>query len=224
MAVMSRVTLVLVSMLLAACGPGGIEPDAGVQPDGVGDPSGLELRWTASGLGEPVGPVVLDRLRLELRDLRVIGDAAPEATYRASQQIELQLGGVTEQVTRFTDAPPGRYSAFEFSIDRPGDGERAWELRGECEIDGEIYDLDIEDDEMTAISLPFVPNLTLSAGETGVITLEIDVAMIVQGVDWDSQAPDGGDETLSIDDDSPLLPGMRQRLRGGIRITGIDIE
>ncbi len=222
---MFRVALVLVPVLAAACGPGGIEPDTGADPvDTASDPSGLEVRWTAPDIGARVGPVRFERLRLELRDLRVIGDAAPGATYLAAQAIDLDDEGLP-QVTTFDDAPPGRYSAFEFSIEPYLDGERAWELRGEVEIDGEDYDFEIEDEMSSSISLPFAPDLMLSAGEIGVITVEIDLPTIVEGIDWNAERPGGdGGGSISIDDDSPQLPGLRQRLRAAIRVVSIGVE
>jgi hypothetical protein len=225
MLAMSRMALVLVPLLLAACGPGGIEADddAGVEADGRADPSGLRVRWTAPDLGEQLGPCVLERLRMELHDLRVIGDAAPEATYLASHDLDLPDAPKTAE-TEFGDAPPGRYSAFEFAIDRPGDGDEAWLLLGEVTVDGDSYDLEIEDEVTSSISLPFAPDLTLSAGETAVITVEIDLARVVADIDWVEQLPDDGGERISIDDDSSELPAVRQRLRLAFRVASIDVE
>jgi hypothetical protein len=204
---------------LAACGPPEGGPDAGDDDaDGGTTDSGLVIQWTTTGIGDEVDGVRVDRLRLNLRDLRVVGDAAGDETYRPAQ--ELELDGGDPKMTRFGDAPPGMYSALEFDIDGGADGERAWDMRGTLSLGELSMDFEIEDDQVLAIDLALPGGLDLAAGETRVITVEIDARAVVDPIDWDDAELE--DEHLVIDDDSSQMPGIRARLTAAFSVDTID--
>lgn len=217
-----RRNLVLAAIAtVAACGPPGVDPpDAGDDdPDGDVEMGGIELRWTAPELGAELDDVRIDRIRLHLRDVRVVGDATPgDETYRASEEIE--LGGDDGEVDRivFANAPPGRYSAVEFALARAADGEDAWRLDGECAIEEAEYGLEISDERSASVSLPL--DLVLGAGETRIVRVEIDVSRIVDGVDWSMGEIE--EDEVKVEDDSPLMAQLRAALLAAFSIAGID--
>jgi hypothetical protein len=200
-----RSTLLLL-LILAACGPGEIQPDGGGDDDVDGGMGGLEFRWTATGLGESIEGAVIDEVRLYLRDIRAVGDAAGDLTYEGMR--ELQLDGEAVPVIAFREAPPGRYSAFEFRLAGSIGDDEAWEMRGTVTVD-ETYELEIDDDVSSSVSLPL--DLDLAPGTTEVLVVDLDLAAVLEPVDWGAIEPDEG-ERITIDDDSPELPGLRSRL------------
>src|SRR5688500_1577899 len=81
--------MLLLCLLAAACGPGELQPDAaGADADADVQMGGLDLRWSAPELGQPIDGVVIDEVRLYLRDVRVVGDAAGDLTYRSTAEIQ----------------------------------------------------------------------------------------------------------------------------------------
>lgn len=211
MGVMSRFILaVLASAMALGCDPTP-PPDADAGDGGV--TGGIELRWTAIGIDTPQSASDIDELHLELRDLQVVGDASPTTTHRDRATIELSSGG--EPVTRFENAPPGRYSSIEFTLERPDDEEAAWALEGRVEIDGVRHPFEIEDDQSTTVSVA-LPGLSLSAGETAVVSVEVDAARLLDGIDWDA-VPREEDE-IHLTGDSPQVAVIRERLRVGFHV------
>ncbi len=201
---------------LVACGPPEGGPDAG-DDDPDGGTSGLTIRWAASGIDAELDGVVIDRLRLNLRDLRIVGDASGDETYRAAQTLELD--GETK-VTQFGDAPPGMYSAIEFDLDGGADGERAWDMRGTVDLGEDVVDFEIEDELVSSIDLALPGGLDLAAGETREITVQVDARAVIEPVDWESVELD--DDHLVIDDDSPELAGIRSRLAAAFTIGSVE--
>ncbi len=212
--------LLLVSLAVAACGPGGVAPDAGENVDDSGTPgdAGLLIGWRAPGIDQAQDGLTVTQIDLNLRDLRVVGDAAPgDETYRGSQSVKLDGGD--EPFTRFDRAPPGMYSAFEFTIARGADGEASWEMRGKVELDGEDVDWELEDEDDAAIELA-LGGLDLAAGELRTITVDVDVVAILGEIDWENVPRDDG--KIVIDDDSPLMPAIRARLHAAFSVASIQ--
>lgn len=209
------------ALFFAACGPPGEIPvgDAGPDPVDGAEMAGLEFRWSASGLGDN-GDATIDELLLFLSDVRAIGDATSgDETYQATHDLEFRADGSDDpDAVEFRSAPPGRYSAFEFRLARRLDGEAAWVMLGDCTVDGQTYELEIEDDQESAVSLPL--DFVLAPGETVVVDVEVAVDLVVAGVDWSQGVIE--DDTLVVDEDSPLMPGMRARLMASFSIVSIN--
>jgi hypothetical protein len=212
-------SLVFATVALAACGPGEVGPDAGDDdPDGGGGGSGLIVTWTGRGLDAPDDGVAIDRVRLHLRDLRVVGDAAPgDETYRAAQDLDLEAGTVRR--TEFDDAPPGMYSALELFVDGGADEETSWEMSGTVELDDRTVEWEIEDDATLPVDLPLV-GLDLPAGETRTIAVDLDAQAVVAGIPWESL--ETKEDRISIEDDSPLMSAIRTRLVDAFTVGSID--
>jgi hypothetical protein len=222
MRVMRRLVLPA-ALLFAACGPPGEVPVGDAGPDPVDAPegmAGLEFRWSASGLGEN-GDATIDRVRFFLRDLRASGDATSgDETYQPVHMLEFRAdgSGPVPMAVDFRSAPPGRYSAFEFRLARPMDGEAAWDMEGDCMVDDQTYDLEVEDDQESSVSLPL--DLVLAPGETVVIDIDVAIDLVVEGIDWSQGQID--DDTLVVDEDSPLMAGIRARLMASFTVAGIN--
>src|SRR5688572_29187631 len=196
-----RAPVLVAALMLAACGPPGEIPgtDAGDDtPDGATGMAGLEIRWSATGLGEN-GDATIDRIRLFLRDLRATGDATSgNEAHRPRLDLEFRSDGSGPPVepVEFRQAPPGRYSAFEFQLARPMDGELSWSVDGGCDVDDSSYDLEIEDEDPLSISLPL--DLLLEPGDEAVLEVQFAADLIVEGVDWSQGNIE--DDTLVVDD------------------------
>lgn len=218
LSVAMRRLFVLVTLWVAACGPPGIDaPDAGDDGgDGDVEMAGLEFRWSAPALDMAIGDVVITELRLKLRDIRAVGDASGDETYRAAQ--EIQLSGEDQPTIVFAEAPPGRYSAFEFQLERSIDGDSSWEIRGDCTLDDTTYGLEIEDEAPLAVTLPL--DLVLAPGQTRIIHVEVDLERFVQGIDWSLGQIE--DDKLVVEEDSPLMPGLRANLLASFSIARVD--
>lgn len=213
---MRRIASLALASLATACGPGTGTPDGGDVDGGGG--GGLVFAFVAPALDQQLGGLYIDKLTVSMADLRAVGDAAPgdDRTYVARLAIELDSDARPELELR--DAPPGRYSAFEFAIDRAADGEEAWTMRGEVDVGGAVEEFTIEDDATTPVSLALV-GLDLGPGEAVAVTISIDAAAVVDGIDWSSVPVDDGRRT--IEPGSPLLPAIRARLADAISVGDI---
>jgi hypothetical protein len=220
---MHRVALAAVTALtLAACGPGGVHNGDDGGADAT-DPQegGLVFRFVAPDIGQTTSDLTVSQLRLSLRDVRALGDAAPGDERTTLDRRELELHDQEMPEIRFDQAPPGRYSSFEFEIDRALDGESSWSMEGVVHFDDADWSFSVEDEESRAISLP-LQDVTLAAGETATITVEIDVIAICSDVDWPSLPREGSE--IQIDDDSSAIAGMRANLVTSFSIAGVDVQ
>ncbi|MCB9560764.1 MAG: hypothetical protein H6708_10195 [Kofleriaceae bacterium] len=207
------------ALLTAACGPGGgDDPDAGDGPDGGGG-NGLTFEWRAPDVDQalPAG-VTIDKLVLKLRDLRAVGDAAGNETHLESQQIELD-SPTKVGTTTFPQAPPGIYSAFEFRVDRGFDGEGSWQVEGTVDLGGDTVNFLIEDEGTASVSLDLA-GLDLPPGEGRTVAIDVDLAAVVDGIDWASLPQQSGQ--IVIEEDSTLIGQLRGRLITSFSIASID--
>lgn len=217
---MTRTWLLLLG--LAACGTGEVTPDAGGDDGDAGaGMGGLVFRFQAPGINNEVDDVRVTRLRLRTTNLRAIGDAGSGLdTYLEDKDIELEDGNAV--TIRFDHAPPGRYSAFEFSLERPTDNDAAWEVEARADVDGENVRVKIGDEQTSTISLP-LDELDLAAGQTVQVDVAIDIAdfeeAIAATIDW-SDFP-SGDISIDDDDEPLIVAALRLALRAAFEIESI---
>jgi hypothetical protein len=93
-------------------------------------------------------------------------------------------------------------------------------MEGEVALADRPHDFLIEDDEPLAIGLEL--DLLLRPGETAMITVEVDVLHVCDGIDWD--AADGGGDIIEIDDDSAQMDAIRTRFVTSFSVGGIEVE
>jgi hypothetical protein len=206
----------LIAVGALACGdPPGSGVDAG---SGGGDASdgggtGLHLRFRAT----PAPPAELggafacdlDRVVLRLANLRFAGDAA-QADDPRIQRPSAEMEWETERTFEywFEQAPPGRYASLLATVTR-------YRIEGRATVD-EVREYEIEEDPIgMAIELPL--DLVLEPGATLTIDIDVAVAAAVLGVPWDKVALDEGE--LEVDESSPEIIDVRQRLLEGIAIS-----
>ncbi len=215
-----RVHVFVATMGIAACGPGEVGPDAGGGNTSDAEPgdSGLVFVFSAPDAGQESDNVLITSLRLRLEDVRAAGDAGPSSeTYLDATELQLEAG--TEASIAFRSAPPGRYSAFEFDLRRYSDADAAWEIRGQVQINGETYDLEIEDDQSSSISLP-LDALDLGAGQTVEVAIVVDLGVLIDAIDWDDAPIDDG--KVVIDDNTPgLLDALHDGLLDAFSVASI---
>jgi hypothetical protein len=202
---MRRLLALVVLTATAACGSGH-QDDAQVD-SGLVDTTpipGLAVVFDAPALGMPIGPVTITEAELSVRDLRVIGDANHYGVTAAA----LDLPGVVDVV----DAPPGLYGALEFRLS-------SWELRGSVLIDQRPFELRISSDQTSpTIMLPL--ELPLDVGVRRLILVAVDLATVVNVVDW-STVPVEGDR-IRLDDASSLAPSFTTGMLDAFAVTGIE--
>jgi hypothetical protein len=216
----------LVVVGVGACGGAdGAGPDAGTidaadgAADGGTEPGGLHLRLRATpSLPASLGgdhDVTVDQLALVLDDLRLVGDAAPGDARTRIERAELEWPGDDVRTFRFPEAPPGVYAYVLATIDRfRFAGEVT--LEGE-EREGEDHEYELEDEQASLALSIALPDLVLEPGGERTIDLIVDVAAVVGPIDW-SAAPTEEDE-IELEDDHPIMDGVRDRLvDGGISL------
>lgn len=215
---MSRIALVAL-LAAAACGGGGHgdDDDGGTADAGM---AGLVFRVSSPDLGQLDQGTTISQVKMHVRDVRALGDASTGTgpTYLDRTDVDLTEGDV--KTITFNQAPPGRYSSLDFSVDRPQDGDYAWKLTGTTMVNGTPWDLEVENDQSTSISLPL--DLQLEAGHTATVDIALTVNPICEPVDW-SQVPQDGDH-LEVGDESPEMPGLRTRFGTAFAVSGVDVQ
>jgi len=234
------------SLLLVGCGVGGsgsnppaVDAAPGTDGGGPGAPDGSLLpnggllvtfvpdpRFPAD-LGGPSSAFLGKRARLKLRELRVIGDAAPgdERTFHdpvdldwrceelecEEEGCECEPGGHPVDCA-FPDAPDGIYSSVLARLE-------SYEYRGTAttDIQRDFTITDLPTGMDLTIPLSDVP---LSAGGTKVITIAVDVASPVLAVDWSTVTPDGTG-VLVVDGASPQIGAVRDEVGSSFTVTSV---
>lgn len=199
--------VIVLLVLLAGCpGP---EGDDMPTPDGPdGGTTALHVAWLADpALPGSVGNgIVVERARLDLENLRVVGDAGPgdPRTSRAELRLEWRESE-TPDVVDFSEAPSGIYSRVLFDID---DGE-AVEIRGTAEIEGTPVPFTVTDLGEVAISIEI--DLELPPGEERTQTIGVDLGHVLNAIDYQALPILEGRRVLREGD--PQLEEARTKLR-----------
>ena len=230
-------------VLAPGCGgEPGAGPDAAPAPDGDGGPDEGDGGLPTAGLvldieGGPELPAALGgtysaratRARLELENVRVIGDAAPgdERTTEAFVLLAWPDGagdGGGGEARRgdgdgagegegddaevrivFPSAPPGIYSRVLCQVTR-------YELSGTVELGETTAPFAIVDQPATPLSVSIdLGGVLLEANATGRIQIEVDVDEAILAPDWDQVDADG-EGVLRIGSGSPQIGAVRDAL------------
>jgi len=157
---------------------------------------------------------------MHVRDVRALGDAAPGDTRTSLDHTDLDLDQGKTDTIQFDKAPPGRYSSFEFVVDRPSDSDYAWRMDGSTQVNGTGWSFEIEDDHAQTISLPI--DVTLDAGQTATIQVQVQVNPICEPIDWSQVPPDG--DMLELGDNDPQAAGARSRFATAFSIAGVQLS
>jgi hypothetical protein len=243
--VLGVVALVMTGACSSSPDPPGVDgggdagDDGGPDRDGGDGNAGLGLAFASDPdlPGDLVGvdfPTHVEEVRIELSDLRALGDSATgEGTTRDELELrwgdeggddetedgddeteQLALGEEDAQVF-FANAPPGVYSHANADVTR-------YRVRGTIEIDAEAYRFEIDDSPPTslAISIP-LGDFLLEAGTVRTIAIQVAIARPVGDVPWDEVASEGGDD-LRLEEGSDQIDAAREGLRQAFSVAGAD--
>lgn len=222
----------LVAVLAAACSvSSGSRADSGPDPGDDGGGPGPDAPPGASGLvlefrGVPAltAPITgdfpgeLSEVRIDLENVRAVGDAAPGDERTTRDELRLEWWGIGDDddgggdaanndpvVVTFSNAPPGLYSnVFAELTD--------YRLQGKVELaPDEDHDFEIDDSPSLAISIP-LGGVTLEAGETRRVSIDVSCGALVMETRWDEVTPDG-EGKLRVDSGSPQIGSIREAMQ-----------
>ncbi len=235
------VPFALAALLAAGCsvssgsradagGPDPGEDGGDSRPDAAGGSAGLvlELRGVpalSASLGGDFNPV-LEEVRIDLENLRAVGDAAPGDSRTSRDELRLEWWGASDDdggdpahnepvVVTFDQAPPGLYSNVFAEV-------KSYRLRGEVELADDIErEFEITDEPSTelAISIP-LGGVTLEAGETRRVVIEVSCAAAVLAVPWDQVGEEEGN--LVVDAQSPYIGAVHDAMLDAFGYQGDD--
>lgn len=199
----------MVLLCATACGGSG-GPDL---PDGGGDADGdggnlvagvsvelVTVPELPGSFSSDFDPSAISELRVQLSDIRVVGDAMPAPIGPRDFEFET----VPEHVN-FENAPIGRYSRFRARINE-------FEASGTLEIDGESEPWEIEDEPPGGLDIDLSIDLDLEPGEVGRVTIELDFSRVFTAIDWNAVDDASSGDTLIVDEDSPEIDEVRAKL------------
>jgi hypothetical protein len=211
--VMRGRALLLVGVMLTACTPGIVDGtlDGSMGGDdthmdgGPVDGDGLTLKLVSKSGANPVGlpeqitPALrIDEVRLYATSVRVNGNGGTQFTTKTNWDLRWRQEQDTFE-EMFAQAPTGRYSTVEVQIQRQsGSGAAAVEIKGRVQRMSDTRDFDIDLDNVV-IPVEIMIDTMLAPGQAATITVDVDMAKLLAGIDWEAVSLSDGD--LVIDDD-----------------------
>lgn len=230
-----------VALMAAACSvSSGTGPDSGPEPgedgggpddDGSVGAAGLVLEFqTVPALTAVLGgdfPAELEEVRIDLENVRAVGDAAPGDSSTTRDQLRLDWRGEDDGdpaengpvIVSFSQAPPGLYSHVLAQV-------KSYRLRGSVELEegGDDRDFDIEDSPASlSISIP-LGGVMLEGGETRELAIEVSVVDAVVETRWDEITPDA-EGNLRITSSSPQISAIREQIAAAFEYpTGDEVS
>jgi hypothetical protein len=178
----------------AACGtpaPGSTDSRTPDAREGGGGPPGVRLNCTlgsVAALPVTLGNVTLNKVRLSVRSIQVIGDAGGDA--RTKKQDLSLLWQSRQAPTRqeFVNFPPGLYSGVTTKID--ADVDEAYEFTGVATVGGRIMPFELYDSESYSQTMPAV--LAYSVGDSVDLELKANIAGVINAINFANLDDFGG--------------------------------
>jgi hypothetical protein len=195
-----RCASILATLVVAACGDAGDPlPDAGTDAGDLAAGVRIEVTSTPAIPGSFTSSnfdPTIDDLRIQLENLRIIGDAMPEPI-----DIELRYGESLELID-FTSAL-GRYTRLRANIE-------LFEAEGTLSLDGDLERWSIEDEPPGGVNFDLDIDVDLEPGETATVRINTDFPSVFSAVDWPNVSED--DDVLEVGEDSPEIGLVRAAL------------
>lgn len=211
-------TLAIGLCLLAVSQMGcpGQEPD---MPDAMvdGGTQGLAVRWRAVPSIPTSNIPSVRELKLRVRSIKVIGDAAPGDAATTKNNLDLEWKSSEDpKALEFPQAPAGKYAKIDIVI-RGDVGKEGVQITGMAMRNAVLHPYEIEDDAQLSVSVPLPADTTLRPGGLLTLKLRMDLDAVVRGLDFNAARED--DDKLIIDEETPeLLAAVRTALTDSIRI------
>jgi hypothetical protein len=228
------------ALLVAACSvSSGSRADSGPDPGDDGGGPGPDAEGGAAGLvlefhGVPTltahldgdFPAELEEVRIDLVNVRAVGDAAPGDERTTRDQLRLEWWGADDDgsepaqndpvLVTFNEAPPGLYSnVYAEVVD--------YRMRGQVQVEvgGEDRDFSIDDTPSSALAISIaLGGVTLEAGETQHVSIDVSCATAVIETRWDEVTEQDGN--LVVDSSSPQIDTVRENIQAAFSYQGGD--
>jgi hypothetical protein len=157
---------------------------------------------------------VIERVVLGVTMLRAIGDAAPGDVRTTRTDDKLSAfewkDGQNPVPHLFPEAPPGMYSKVELRIADSIHADAAVDISGRVPRGGNVVPFQIKT-LVAAVPISIDVNVVLPPRGTETVTIEVDVADLIEDIDWGT-VPLTGDGRLFIGDGDPQMSKMTTKI------------
>ena len=189
-----------------ACSSDSTMPDAAVPDASTG---GLTIELVAKG-GVPQMPeatVEITKVVIGMRTIRAIGDAAPGDMRTTRTDVELEWRDNLMPIPHlFPMAPPGVYSMVELRVGDSSKSAAAIDIAGRATRGGNLVPFEIEN-LVSEVPIAITVNTVLPPRMIATTTIAVDVAALVEDIDWDS-VPLTAEGRLYIGDGDPGMASV----------------
>jgi hypothetical protein len=158
--------------------------------------------------------IVVERIRLDVKNLQVVGDIA------AARDDQLELDWEAEngpERTVFENVMVGLYSVVELELAGFEDEEDGVDIRGTCMIEDMEEDFEIEGIGPIAVTFPV--SIVVQPGDDLTQVIEVDFARALGEIDF--MALPRRDGKRILDDESPQLATFRTALEASFAAPGV---
>jgi hypothetical protein len=200
-------------------------PDDAGKPDAPPEPqvTGLRFQWDMLPPAVNAGGTTFEitEIHLGLKDVRVIGDAAPGDDRTSLAKVNLDWNDeLGPAAIDFPMAPPGLYSRFEFRVDDGSlVGAEYW-IKGRLTLadSEESIEFEIEDKLPIPISVPLA-QVELGVGGGKTVAISFHTNLVMASVDWPHVNVQNGKIKLGFSD--PQMFGVRLALAGAFSASAV---
>lgn len=214
---MRLIGVIGVMFVFGGCTPGAVPPDAPTEPDGAPHGRGMFVMWNADPAlpGIVTDHVTVSDASFQIEHLQLISDAGADSrTTRSRYQLEWSPTS-TPSPESFPDAPVAVYQKISLDLRPSVELPYAYQIEGTWRDDGsgEVKPFKIVDP--VELSSPIDCSVTLPAGGSVSIALEVDLKEALEGIDF--RTVDDEDGVLVLRD-GPLLADLHSRMAQAFKL------
>jgi hypothetical protein len=210
---------IAIGAMHAACSSSSSTPDAQMTDAAIG---GLVVELVAkNGVPQTTSDGVdINYVLFGAKTMRVIGDAAPGDLRTTRTAIEFEWmdtpAGPTVPIPHlFEQAPPGMYSTLDLRVGDSEKSDAAILIRGRVSRGGNVLPFEVQSlaaDLPVAVSISMV----LPPRALATLTIELDVAELLEDIDWDA-VPLTGEGRVFLGDGDPQMSKVTSEIAGALR-------
>jgi hypothetical protein len=210
---------IAIGAMHAACSSNSSTPDAHMPDAAIG---GLVVELVAkNGVPQTTSDGVdINYVQLGAKMIRVIGDAAPGDVRTTRTAIEFEWmdtpAGPTVPIPHlFEQAPPGMYSTLDLRVGDSEKSDAALLIRGRVSRGGNVVPFEVQS---LAADIPVAVSIAMALPPRALATLsiELDVASLIEDVDWNA-IPLTGEGRVFLGDGDPQMSKVISELDGAFR-------